>query len=248
MILAVTAYVPIPGHPRPPEEYYRLAEQLRALSLTIDMPLLSTTGQLENCWLYQYLQEFYDQGRVTHSTADNPKKNSLAYHIVQAQKTEFLVSAAEACDNKPDVYVWIDYGIFHIPGVTLEIVRDFLKRAADEKAIAIPGCWGPDYVYDDEQPCWRFCGGVMVVPRQYLALFDAAMKHEYVRWLREHHHVSWEVNTLARLERRMPELPIWHYKADHDASMFTNYKATEYADDRSGGVGYRAASGGAAYC
>lgn len=247
MIVAVTAYVPIPGHPRFAEEYHRLAEPLYALAL--QAPLLSTMEVLENCWLYQYLREFYgDPPQVTHSVADNPNKNSLAYHIVQAQKTAFLIDAAEACNFEPDVYVWIDYGIFHVPGVTLEIIRDFLHRAADEKAIAIPGCWGPDYVVDDTQPCWRFCGGVMVVPRQYLAVFDAAMKQEYVRMLREHHHVSWEVNALARLERSKPSLPIWWYQAGHDASMFTNYKATEYADGRSGGVGYRATSGGAAYC
>jgi hypothetical protein len=223
MIIAVTAYVPIPGHPRSETEYHSLAAPLHALGCGI--PVLSTTEQLENCWLYEYLHEFYgDPPQVTHSTADNPKKNSLAYHIVQAQKTEFLVTAAEACNLVPDVYVWIDYGILHVPGVTVPIIQDFLHRATDERTIAIPGCWEPDYVYDDTYPCWRFCGGVMVVPRQYLAPFDAAMKREYVRLLCERRHVSWEVNMLAQVERSLPELPIWHYKANHDASMFTAYQ------------------------
>ena len=44
---------------------------------------------------------------------------------------------------------------------------------------------------------------------------------------------SWEVNTLARVEQRYPNLPIWQYKADHDQTMFTNYRATEYADEHS---------------
>lgn len=226
MIVAITAYVPIPGHPRTADDYHQLAVPLHDMST--DVPLLSRREELKNCWLQQYLDEF--DSVVTHSVADNPQKNTMSYHVVQAQKTEFLVQAAEACKMQPDVYVWIDYGIFHVPGVTQEIIRDFLIRADGEQTIAIPGCWGKNYTYDDEQPCWRFCGGVMVVPRKYVVALNQAMKREYISWIAKHHHVSWEVNTLARVERREPDLPIWWYKADHDASIFTNYKTTKYAD------------------
>lgn len=228
MIVGVTAFVPIPDHPRSEDEYHRLALPLQSL----DGVLLSRTAELETCWLYEFLRKFYiDRSlKVTHSVADNPKKNTMAYHIVQAQKTEFLLQAAHACNMKPDVYVWIDYGILHVPGVTPDIIDEFLERVEGEQTIAIPGCWGRDYVYDDLNPCWRFCGGVMVVPRQHLVALDTAMKQEYVVWLAQHRHVSWEVNTLARLERQNTGLPIWWYKADHDASLFTNYRATEHAD------------------
>jgi len=226
MLVAVSAFVPISGHPRSEEEYERLAEPL--YDLAMEVPMLLAKQELEACWLYKYLHDVH--GDVPrHSVADNPKKNTLAYHIVQAQKTEFLLSAAAACDMRPSVYVWIDYGIFHIPGVTVPVVRDFLKRAADEKTITIPGCWDSDYTYRDDQPCWRFCGGVMVVPREYVVEFDAAMKREYVRWLELHNKVTWEVNTLARVEQ-LTSLPIWWYKADHDSSIFTNYRAAECAD------------------
>jgi len=230
MIVAITAYVPIPGHPRSADEYHRLGGPL--INLAFEAPLLSRQAKLEDCWLYKFIDRAYeDPDVVTHSVSDNPKKNSLAYHIVQGQKTEFLVGAAKACEMKPDVYVWIDYGILHVPGVTPEIIKEFLKRADGEQAIAIPGCWGTDYTYNDEHPCWRFCGGVMVVPREHLIAFDEAMKREYTRWLYRHNHVTWEVNTLARVERR-EELPIWWYKADHNESLFTNYQASYYADAR----------------
>jgi len=225
MIVAVTAYVPIPGHPRTEEEYHRLADRLHGLA--IDTPILSRGDTLENCWLHRYLEGF--KGEVTHSVSDNPAKNSLNYHIVLAQKTDFLLQAAQACNMEPDVYVWIDYGIFHIPGMTPKIIRDFLLRADNEQTIAIPGCWDSNYVYDELNPCWRFCGGVMVVPRRYLRDLDAAMKHEYAYSLRQRNHVSWEVNMLAQVERHH-KLPIWWYQADHDSSMFTNYKTAEYAD------------------
>jgi len=227
MITAVTAFVPILNHPRPAEEYQRLGNRLLAMDSKI--PMLFADADLEHCWLYQYLRE---QKKVfTHSVADNPEKNSVWYHIVQAQKTEWLAAAASV-DPFADVFCWIDYGIFHLSGVTEQIIIDFLHRAEDERTVTIPGCWERGaLVYDDEQPCWRFCGGVMIVPRKYLDRFNTVMQQEYVRWLELTGNISWEVNTLARVEVQHPDL-IWWYKADHDSSIFTNYKTTEYADER----------------
>jgi hypothetical protein len=222
-VTVVSAYVPIPGHPRSEQEYDLLGERL----LGIKHPVLFAKGDLEHCWLYIHLMKKPDG--FTWSVADNPKKNSFAYHCIQAQKTAWLEFALQV-DPFADVFVWIDYGIFHIPGVTSEIIDAFLDRAESERAIAIPGCWSRDYQYDDNYPCWRFCGGVMVVPRRFVATFNYAMRNEYVRWLDETKNISWEVNTLARLEQQDPDFPVWHYMADHNHTIFTNYQATERAD------------------
>jgi hypothetical protein len=225
MITVVTAFVPIPCYPRSEAEYHDLGSHL----LTIKHTVLSAKGDLEHCWLYGHLRET-DPAAIRHSIADNPSKNSLAYHIVQAQKTEFLEVAAYV-DPVADVFVWIDYGIFHVPGVTQAIIDNFLDRADSEQAIAIPGCWQKDeHPYDDEWPYWRFCGGVMVVPRRFVGPFNEAMKREYVRWFKKTGNISWEVNTLARLEKQDPDFPVWWYRADHDSTLFTNYRATEHAD------------------
>jgi hypothetical protein len=234
MITVVSAFVPIPGHPRSEAEYHQLAEPLVAMRDRI--PLMVAEGELDKCWLFRHLYDQYamDTSHFSHSVSDNPQKNSLAYHIVQAQKTEWL-ELAMAVDFLSDVFVWIDYGIFHVPGVTPRVIEEFVKRVDSETAIAIPGCWEQgSFTYSDEHPCWRFCGGVMVVPRKYVRPLNLAMKREYVRWLMENHIVSWEVNTLARVEYLEPDLPFCWYKADHDKTMFTNYKATEYADGRYG--------------
>jgi hypothetical protein len=221
MIRAVTAYVPIKGHPRTEQEYRRLGGMLEE-ALGDRLMCISAAG-LGSCWLYRWLRDVNGDFKLTWSTADNPHKNSLEYHIVQAQKTSWLVEAA-AADPRPDVFVWIDYGIFSLPGVTAEIIVGFLERAGTETAIAIPGCWEKDrYEYDDRWPCWRFCGGLMVVPREHVHAFDYAMKQEYVNCIKETHNIPWEVNILARVEKNYPELPIRWYKADHDSSMFGNY-------------------------
>ena len=220
MITVVTAYVPIPNHPRSMTEYHELGQKL----LDLDVPVMFQQETLDSCWLFNYLQ--WRGGKFTHSVADNPQKNSVAYHIVQAQKSEFLLGAAEN-NPQPDVFVWIDFGIFHLPGVTGTVIKEFLQRAESEQAIAIPGCWDPDFKYEDSHPCWRFCGGLMVVPRKFVMALDIAMKYEYMRWLAHTNNLSWEVNTLARLERLEKHLPLWWYKADHDAQMFTGYKVSE---------------------
>jgi hypothetical protein len=232
MITIVTAFVPIPDHPRSEEEYHRLGKKL----LGVDRAMFAQ-GDLEKCWLYKHLER--RTSGYSYSTADNPKKNSLAYHIIQAQKTEWLLSAS-LVDPFTDVFVWIDYGIFHLRGVTTEIIRNFLQRAENEQAIAIPGCWEKDkFVYDDNWPCWRWCGGLMIVPRQYVSRLDTAMKNEYISWLDLTKNISWEVNTLARVEQMEVDLPFWWYKANHDYTMFTNYQATEDADGEQTKAGLR---------
>lgn len=231
MITAVTAYIPIPDHPRSEQEYDELGKKL----LKCQHRILVAKGELEHCWLYQHLKKEYDldTSKFSYSIADNPQKNSLAYHIIQAQKSEWL-EIAYFIDPFPDVYVWIDYGIFHIPGVTTEIIDSFLARADGERAISIPGCWGKDErPYDDNWPHWRFCGGVMVVPRRYVWAFNRAMKQEYMRWLKETGNISWEVNTLTRMEKLDKDFPVWWYgPCDHNCSMFTKYLGGEHADTK----------------
>jgi hypothetical protein len=226
VIAVVTGFVPIPEHPRSEAEYRKLGKRL----MTAQVPQgEATCMQLEmkltDCWLYQWL-EWRGQD-FTHSVSDNPKKNTPAYHIVQAQKSEMLMEAARASNPNIDVFCWIDYGIYHLTGMNDQVLVEFLRRAKDEQTVTIPGCWNRDYTYTDEHPCWRFCGGVMIVPRRYVFEFDLAMKQEYIDGLYRTNKLVWEVNVLSRLERN--GFPIFHYAADHDVSMFTEYKGVASA-------------------
>jgi hypothetical protein len=219
MLCVVTGFVPIPGHPRPPDDYEKLGERLVKLQSPASVCATFKVRPID-CWLHKYLLW---RGRdFTHSTSDNVQKNSAVYHCVQAQKSEFILYAANDCPA--DVFVWIDYGIFHLKGLTEQHVLDFLERAKYEQTVTIPGCWDQPFLYVDAHPCWRFCGGVMIVPRKWVIEFDLAMKAEYIRWINLTNNLSWEVNCLARIER--DGFPIFWYKADHDASMFTNYQGS----------------------
>jgi hypothetical protein len=214
-VRVVTAIVPIEGHPRPAAEYSELGKGLRA----IRAPIKAFYNTVEDCWLYKSLQQAGVYA-LTHSMGDNPAKNSLAYHIVQHNKPTWL-GAASMADTQAEVFVWIDYGILHVPGVTPDVINTFLEQVKEDD-FAIPGCWDRDRPSDDYSPSWRFCGGVMVVPRKYLRRFSNEYMDRTMRNINLKRNVTWEVNDLARLEK-YSDLPIRWYKADHNETMFTNY-------------------------
>jgi len=221
----VTGFIPIKNHPRPIDEYKKLGERLFEFGKTLPQPILVWYGTLADTWLGNYLAD--SQKRVYVASADNPTKNTLAYHCVQHQKTEWIYGALMA-DGKTDVFIWVDYGIFSVPGVTEQLLRQVHDRAEKETAIAIPGCWADPGDRGDDNPNWRFCGGLIIVPRAHVFALDVAVKAETLRHLNAGGKLTWEVNTLARVELRH-EVPLWWYAADHNEKMFANYPETHRA-------------------
>lgn len=208
----VTAYVPIPNHPRTAAEYGDLGERLGG----VPVPKKCFYNQLHEMWLTKYVNKL---PFVPHSSqGDNPAKNTLAYHAVQHQKTTWLVQALDE-DRSVDVVVWVDYGIFRLPGVTSQAIYEFMEKV-DDKAIYIPGCW-PKAPVEAAVPCWRFCGSVIAVPRRLVDKLDFACRVAARQHISATKNVEWEVNTWARVEAQN-KLPIHWYKADHDGSLFTN--------------------------
>lgn len=223
-VQVVTGYVPIIGHPRSAEEYGRLGEGVFGRLAGAGVPVKRYLETVEETWLWKYVSRA--KTPPSHSVHDNPKKNTLAYHCVQHQKFGWLLKAA--IDNpRPATYVWIDYGIGHVPGVDAHVIWDFLQKIK-RGDLAIPGCHDLDpqnVVVNDLWPCWRFCGGVIVVPRDRVHKLYKAIKGTALDHINERHNVEWEVNTMARAEMagRLPRFR-W-YQADHNETMFTGYEA-----------------------
>lgn len=217
----VTGYVPIQDHPRSAKEYGDLGENMFG-ALQGEFTIHPFYETVQETWLAKLIRAL--PGEVSHSTADNPEKNSLAYHCVQHQKFAWILKAALA-DPSYDSFVWLDYGIGHVPGVTPSIVNSFLAKVKKDD-FAIPGCWEKGGVLiSDFFPCWRFCGGVLVVPRGKALGLYKAVKITAKKHLSQTHNVEWEVNTLARAEPLIRGLR-W-YKADHNETMFTNYEVED---------------------
>jgi hypothetical protein len=220
--MVVTGYVRLENHTRKPEVYEKLGYQLSdALG---DHPLeVFFHRDLRDLWLTRWLEAQPPmQPPLSWSKGDNPSKNSLEYHCIQHQKIAWL---AKAADKNPsvDTFIWMDYGIFSQPGMTAEVIRDFLSRIR-KNDFAIPGCWPRAAEYDDNVPCWRFLGSLMIVPRaemRRLAECFISMTRLYIRLMKN---VTWEVNTLARIEPYLDKSNFRWYEADHNATQFTRYE------------------------
>ena len=214
----VTAYVPISGHPRTAREYGDLGENLFS-KVQGNFSIHPFYERVQDTWLMKEIKKL--PFSPTHSVSDNPHKNSLAYHCVQHQKIAWLLKAA-ILDPKPTVFVWMDYGIGYLPGVTPDIVNEFMANV-QEHDFAIPGCWERgQYVNNDFFPCWRFCGSLMVVPKDKLHKVYKGLKTATLRQINKTGNVTWEVNDYARAEPNWP--PCRWYKADHNETMFTHYR------------------------
>src|SRR5579859_1476201 len=139
--LVVTGYINLNSPYRVDDEYRRLGKLLK--DAVPDLHAFED-DMLPDCWLMKYLPGETIDGKpgYTVAMADNPFKNTVAYHLVQHQKVDWLRQATNIYPDR-DVFVWIDYAVFHMPGVTAAVIQNFLERAADEEAISIPGCWPP---------------------------------------------------------------------------------------------------------
>jgi hypothetical protein len=208
----VTGYVPIPGHPRTAQEYGELGEKLSG----VPVRKKAFYSRVEDTWLAKFIAGYHKTVRV--SQGDNPAKNSAPYHCVNHQKTTWLVQAANEHPDD-DIFVWVDYGIFSLPGITNQCIYEFMERV-DDKAIYAPGCWDKAPV-ESAFPCWRFCGSMISVPKKLVDQFDYACRVTARQHITTTQNLEWEVNSWARVEAK-GKLPFHWYKADHNGSMFDN--------------------------
>lgn len=212
-LAVVTGYVQLSDHPRSHGEYELLGARLNALR---EAPVLPFRCVLRDCWLDEHTRD----KDVVHAVADNPKKNTRAYHVVQHQKTAWLMHACEIAPHA-DVLIWLDYGIFHQPGVTAARIDDFLRAVRVRPEFAIPGAWEHSSGVVD-WPDWHFCGSTIVVPREHVQGFHEAVRDVTLERLVRDNYLTWEVNDWAAVADQ-GNLPIRWYKADHNQTQFTNY-------------------------
>lgn len=209
----VTGYIPIAGHPRTPQEYGAFGEKLKELKA----PIHPFYGVVTSTWLYKLIEQLpFDP---IWAVSDNPQKNTLAYHCATHQKFQWLYDASRM-DDKSDVFVWMDYGLAHIPGWSPAGVNAFLDRIK-KNDFAIPGCW-PIGEINDDNPCWRFCGGLIVVPRKYVQDYKNLVQAITMLHVNVTKKVTFDPNTMARAEQAN-KLPMRWYLADHNQTMWENY-------------------------
>jgi len=172
---------------------------------------------LDECWLWQ-------QGRQARLPPGNPRKDTLAYHAVQHQKTAWL--AATAADCPENMLAWVDFGILHVPGVTEAGVRGLVERVssrAPRDRVTMASIWGaPQPMQIETQSVqWWCAGGVLIVPRTMAGWLDRRVRESAAGLLAATGSVTWEVNVWAEVWSRHPDR-FRHFRCDHNASIVEN--------------------------
>jgi hypothetical protein len=198
-VCVVTGYVPLPCEHRSREQYNELGAKL----LECCERSIVFRQELGDCWLSRKIGNVEPGG-----------KDSTAYHCVQHEKFSWLERASTVTDAT--TLIWIDYGVFHMPGVTKEIVCDFIRRVEEAEPDVIVSPSGSEGDPFGSNPTWLFLGAVFVVPSRLTGWLSEKC--------REHlDPLSWEVNTLARVRGKHPE-QFRFYAANHNDSIFADYK------------------------
>ena len=220
-IKLVTGYVPLLTHPRRQAEYRALGAKL--LALPIDIDFYSDT-KLEDCWLWRAAHQM----KILPCAPDsnNPNKDTLDYLCIQHQKTEWLEWSQK---NNPniDTFVWVDYGIFHMPDIAEQIILDFLAAVERRKSkvIEIPGCLPFSSSVPVETPYWRFCGAILVCPAVLVVPFSNLVKQLATEHMEISGRATWEVNTWAMVEKQQMVPIRQYYVSSHNLELFTAYEA-----------------------
>jgi glycosyltransferase involved in cell wall biosynthesis len=152
----------------------------------------------------------------------NPEKDTLEYLQLSNAKHEFLKRAAELVDA--DCYVWFDADILRLSKSPSRFLTRLASAAKSTEItpgkIIAPGCIRQNDVKLSamfDRPLWRFCGPLLIVPKECIAPFFQKTSEELQKcWLKDA--ITWETNIWAAVEKNAPELFHW-YHADHNDSI-----------------------------
>jgi hypothetical protein len=171
----------------------------------------------------------------------NPAKDTLAYMIVQCQKSEW-VSIAASMEPLADLsiaakeYVWVDFGVSHmfkgqtdIMQIELYKMRNRVNRrllqSGESDKVLFARCWDPNHPYSGDiykDINWSFAGSVFGGSERTINEFAKKMREKCFQILRERNTIMWEINVWLLIYFDVPEL-FALYPSDHSDIIFKNY-------------------------
>jgi len=191
---------------------------------------------LTDLYLYQYLEKLQNVKVVTTC----PQKDTIEYMMVQCQKTEWVRQAIILDKYHSDQYMWIDFGIYQfIDKLPLtaeqkyEKFSQYLYQIEYQKTncVRIPHIWNLRLTidhFDDylrHHVCWYFAGSLFGGGKNALIQFADTMKEVTLTMVNKESWLVWEVNLWYLVYQRHPTC-FEPYLANHDETIFANYKKT----------------------
>lgn len=231
-IKVVSGYTPLSGVINvTPDRFRDLGRLLRQACATVPTKFFDDPDQsVSDTWMWQWEIHNY---RLASLRASDPSpdparfrvpQDKLLSNFIMHQKYEWLALAALE-DPYPDVFVWIDYGVLKQEGMTQQIIHEFLvglTEAPPIHHITGPGIRPTADMPDPKQSWDRFCGSLVIVPREWVFHLAHWAKRDAIQMACETGEVTIESNTLARAEL-LSGLPFHWYQSWWGASMFTSY-------------------------
>lgn len=152
----------------------------------------------------------------------NKTKDTKEYLGLINTKIEFILKASEICED--DTLIWIDFGILKVIKNKERFINtlQYINKKTFNK-ITIPGCWGFGRHFSVNEIHWRFCGGVLIMPRKHINMFFNHSKNVLKDFCTlPIYKLTWEVNVWSIIEFCGCKNEIEWYFADHDDSIILN--------------------------
>ena len=222
----VTGYHRLNAH-RSHDEYVKLGNKL----LTLPVPITFFCDRGHNFDIREnvevrpaaprgfWLSNMTRDSAVKLPRTDNAAKDTFAFHAVQHQKTQWLAEAA--VDHPFDMLVWVDLGIFHVPGVTSEGVLSLVYRGGKlpTDKVTLASIWGPPQdVALYSQVGWHCAGGVAIVPGTMASYWHGLVMSAAKELFDSFHRVTYEVNDWTAAWILAPN-SFRYYLCDHNHTI-----------------------------
>ena len=184
-----------------------------------NLSLLTNLGiiplPLSECELYR-IGMAYQGDLPTHR---HPTKDTKEFFSLMNTKIEFMKKGAALTDDP--TLIWLDMGLLKITTnkeKCLERLRALHACSFDK--ITIPGCWSHMPACDVNRVNWRFCGGLLIIPRRFLPSFYDHSKNVLTDFCTlPIYKLTWETNVWSVIEYCAEKENIVWYQADHNDSM-----------------------------
>jgi hypothetical protein len=230
----VTGYIPLHNNYRKNEEYIYLGNQLLncglpfisfiddSVNIKLNKDEIRYSTNLDSCWLTPI------SINKKLPPTDNPSKDTIQYHSIQFQKTKWILEASKLYNS--NLYIWIDFGILHVPGVTIDIIKEYYKNIClldyFEKIdkITMASIWRltKNSFIDFLKPNWYLAGGTFIIPKYLTNWFSGEIERQTISYINKTNLLTWEINIWAQTVLDNPELfQCWY--CDHNTSMFSNF-------------------------
>lgn len=153
----------------------------------------------------------------------NYVKDTQEFLALMNTKIECILNA-HTKTAEDETFIWIDFGILKI----IKNIDMFINKLRDVNntkynKITIPGCWRFGTLCNPDNVNWRFCGGVIVIPRQHVQTFFDYSKIVLTEYCQSaKYKLTWETNIWNVIESLYAKDIIQWYSADHNDSILLN--------------------------